>query len=107
MASGIDDNVLVGGESKEVTPVVIATLDADGKAQVGAVKTPTATVHEASGTIAAGKQSVLLLPSSDFAGTILGQSIDVSELSFEARMGELLGAIPFTISAGSLTSITL
>jgi hypothetical protein len=107
MASGIDDNVLVGGEGKEVTPVVIATLDADGKAQIGAVKTPVATVHEASGTIAAGKQSVTLIPSSDFAGTILGQSLFVSALSFEARQGELLGAIPFTISAGSITSITL
>jgi hypothetical protein len=107
MATGIDDNVSIGGESKEVTPVVIATLDENGKAQIGAVKTPVATVHIASGLIAAGKQSVTLIPSVDFAGTILGAELDIERLSFDARDGEVLSAIPFTITSGSITSITI
>lgn len=107
MASGIDDNVLVGGESKEVTPMVIATLDAEGKAQIGAERTPAATVVIASGTVAAGKQAVMFVPSTDFEGTILGQEACLEMLKFEARSGEVLGPIAYTVTAGSLTIYTL
>lgn len=107
MATGYDDVVLVGGEQKDAHPVVIAALDAGGKAHIGAIREPAATVHSASGSIASGKQSVLLIPSSDFEGTILGEVLNVASLGFEARQGEAIGAIPFTITAGTLTSITL
>lgn len=79
----------------------------NGIALAGSERTPAASVVTASGTVAAGKKSVALIPSADFAGTILGVDVGTQPLTFEAPAGDTLAAIVYTRSAGSLTILTI
>jgi hypothetical protein len=60
-----------------------------------------------SGTVAAGFTSVSFLPLTGFTGTIDGATVDAnSAINFEADAGAVLEAIPYTVTAGSLTIFT-
>lgn len=76
----------------------------------GAQVTPVSSTVTTDATVAAGKFSVEFIFSSDFTGTILTVAyIGAADAvkSFEAPAGRTLGAIAYTISAGSarLTAI--
>lgn len=80
----------------------------------GTVTTPTKTTVNTNGTVAAGKTHVEFITSIDCVGTILGDAITgapssnipVSVITFDAPPWAPLAAIPYTLSAGSLTIIT-
>lgn len=82
----------------------------NGVQLTGAQLTPVTTTVTTGATVAAGKFSVEFVFSSDFAGTILGiawaGTADAVK-SFEAPPGRTLGAIVYTISAGSARLTTI
>lgn len=72
----------------------------------GTARTPSITIANSNGSVATGAQSVSLLFSTDFAGTVLGATIDptaVAGLSFQANGNDTIGAIAYTRSAGFIT----
>jgi hypothetical protein len=73
------------------------------------VRTPAVTTMSSSGTIAAGKKSVVIATSSDWVGTVLGTSIPADYMlqPIIAPIGDTIGAIPIVITAGSCVVITL
>lgn len=102
--------------------VPIAGVDADGVTRIvrvsstGAVET-TATIAApasvqrtaggstvtASGTVAPGAKSVTFICGQSFAGTIAGMTFEATEsISYHAPAGDTLGAIAYTITAGSI-----
>jgi len=70
----------------------------------GVERTPVGDTATGDGTVAAGKLSVAFLASSDFEGTVAGADLFASApVSFNAPAGGTLGAIPYTVEAGSLS----
>jgi hypothetical protein len=61
-----------------------------------------------SGRVLAGSQSVTLITSSDFVGTILGD-ISRADAVYSYSVGgtDTLKTIPFTITAGSIEILTI
>jgi len=69
----------------------------------GTVRTPLCSEATASGSTASGVKSVTFVASSDFSGTLLGQTFAASaSFTFTAPPGDTLGSIGFTRSAGTL-----
>lgn len=72
----------------------------------GSQNTVSAGNSPASSLVAAGAQSVLLIFSSDFSGTVQGATIDPAQspsISFTASQGKTLPSINWTTLAGSIT----
>lgn len=72
-------------------------------------RTPASAVVSSSGSVAAGKQSVQFIPSSDFTGTLLGAAWPGTNatLGFSVVAPETIGAIAYTVTTGSITILTL
>jgi hypothetical protein len=74
-------------------------------------RTPAITSVNASGSVAAGKRFIEFMLSADFAGTIGGVTFagttDYSVGPFIAPVADTLGAIAYTISAGSMRILTV
>lgn len=72
-------------------------------------RTCASTIVSASGTVAAGKQSVQFVPSSDFTGTLLGAAWPGTNaaIGFSANGNDTLGAIVYTRTTGSITILTI
>lgn len=71
----------------------------------GTARTPTITLVSTDGSVAAGSRGLTLILSSDFAGTILGATFSgatTSSLTIPVPDGDTLGAVDYTISAGSM-----
>lgn len=69
---------------------------------------PTKTTVSVSGSVTAGKYAVTFITSDDFVGTILGDSTGVSEvITFSTDYNAVLEALAYTITAGSLTILTI
>lgn len=69
-------------------------------------RTPSISVASSDGSVTAGAQSVYLLFSTNFSGTVLEAAIDpasIAGLGFQANGNDTLGAIAYTISAGTIT----
>lgn len=74
----------------------------------GTVRTAAVTVATGNGSVTAGKKSVSINSSSDFSGTVTGAALPASGVvTFAADGADTIGAIAYTISAGSLTIATL
>lgn len=70
----------------------------------GTARTPTITTAATDGTVAAGARGLTFIFSSDFAGTILGAAFSGgtdSSVTIPVPSGDTLGAVAYTISAGS------
>ncbi len=69
-------------------------------------RTPLLSVATVTGTITEGALSITLVPSSDFSGTILGTAITpespIAAFTWNAPAGDVVGAIPYTVTTGSL-----
>jgi hypothetical protein len=99
-------NIQDGGNSITVdnggTFAVQATLPSGSQTTTGSTAT-------GNGSTTAGIYSVLMVPSSTFVGTIAGVTWPSATQTFTltAREGKTLGAIVYTISAGSLNIFEL
>ncbi len=77
---------------------ILAKLPATGTS-----RTPSCVAAVASASTTAGSQSVTLLASSDFSGTVLGQAFAAgASLTFRANPGDTVAAMAFTRAAGTL-----
>lgn len=99
-------SVLPTGAATEATlQAILAALGSSGTPHVLASSSV-----NSSGTVTAGKYSVLFDFSFDFTGTIDGVSYNGSDFngkSFTAEDGRTLPAIPYTVTTGSLIISTL
>lgn len=73
-----------------------------------ATRTPAKTTVVAGGTVAAGAQSVTFITDSAYTGTILGDTtLNNTVLTFAANGNDTLGAIVYTVTAGSMQILTV
>lgn len=109
----------LGGEEFGKSSAVLALLLAlaDAAASGVPVTPPTPVTRTLAGvnktadyTVPTGARSVLLVFSSDFAGTVLGATITPAQspsMSFTADQNNLLPAIAITVSAGNVNVFTM
>ena len=97
--AGDDDTALLGKQLQLLAAGITTTPG------TGTTRTPAFTAATSSGTVTAGAKSVTFIFSTDFAGTILGTTIDLStmgSITFTAPSGDTLSAIAYTRSAGTI-----
>jgi hypothetical protein len=72
-------------------------------------RTSASSIVTTSGSVTAGKQSVQFVPSSDFTGTLLSAAWPGTNapIGFSVTGPETIDAIAYTVTAGSLTILTL
>lgn len=98
----------IGSDDVETQAVVL--VDSSGAEVVtNAQRTAAASVVSTNGNVSAGKQSVEFIPSDDFSGTLLGVAWpnDNAAVGFSVTGPETLAAIAYTVTAGSLTILTV
>ena len=90
--------------------VVKVAVVAGGSTPVSIQRTPAMVLATTSGTVAAGAKVVEFIFSSSFTGTVLGVAFagatDSSE-KFTAPGNDTLGAIVYTVTAGSVRIMTI
>lgn len=83
--------------------MVVGTTSGGGGS--GTQRTASVTTVSSSGTVAAGARKLTFVLSPDFTGTILTGTFSGATdaaIPFDAPAGDTVGAIPYTISAGSI-----
>lgn len=72
----------------------------------GVLGTPTKTTYAASNTIALGAKSVTFITSSDFSGSILGDTAQADSV-YTFSDSDALGAIAFVITTGTIEALVI
>lgn len=96
----IDDNQI----ASEATLLLIQNILEDMSTDVTTtVEIPSKSTVSTSGTVLAGTKSVTFITSSDFVGTILGNTSQADAVyTFSASLGNTLSTIAYTVSAGNI-----
>jgi hypothetical protein len=105
-ADDVDTNTLRVIEASD--SIVVTALSSLSSYFAGTSRTPSLDIATGSGSVTSGAQSVTIVTSSDFSGTILGTSVSTNKaFTWSSKLNDTLAAIAYTISAGSLTILQI